>query len=329
MKKIVFCIFGICSYAQLMAMDVDGELFRAIQKLDTQKVADILNTHPQPDYNACYFNNTTPLMQVSAKDASRPEIIVIAKLLLEKNADPNITNHYHRTALRCAATACNAPLCKLLINAGANLAFQNPISKETLLFNCVDGVLIDPITGMPVEQFADTTKTLITTIPLSENETIQNTRIFLGLLKSKTLVPLDIRKLIGSYIIHAFVQGHLNRIESILLVKNRFDETASQYNAHYGNINISALLNPSTLHTNPELIKAVSNNIKRILLGKSIEERRKNEQTHYQLLGIKPDATPYEIDMAYQTLYLRMHEALNTLRDPAKRTAYDEMLAKK
>jgi len=66
------------------------------------------------------------------------------------------------------------------------------------------------------------------------------------------------------------------------------------------------------------------------------------KQNHYELLGVKEDATAIELKLAYrrqalamhpdkggdETLFDQLHKSYAVLEDPAKRAAYDEQLAK-
>jgi len=305
-------------------------LINATRSLDTQRVTQILNENARENYDSCANNDMSPLMEISCSNAFRPETFAIAKLLLKKKADPNLANGRQGwTALYFAAQYSNALLCKLLIDFGAKIELQDQKNKQTALFH-VNDLLYRPHPEKSDEQIEDTIKTLITTIPLSEYEAIRKNIIFLGLLKSKTIIPRDVRRLMASYIIDGLIQKQMNRIENVLRIENRDIHNACQHVARSGhntNPKIHALLSQYNLHSNQEIRKEVANNIKRILFGKSIQEKQK-EQTHYALLGISKDASEYEIRKAYCTLYVQMREAFNTLLVPAKRTAYDQELSK-
>ncbi len=328
MKKTLLILLPLCTSAQLMAMDhaarkqieKNNDFIAAVCDLNLKKVKQYITTKIDVNWPA----GKSALMYLGEMNDYGPEVLEIAKTLLENQADPNLPNVHGDSALAYAAESENAPLCKLLINYGARVELQNK-HLETALFKAGKRTIY---MNENKTHLQDTIKVLLTTIPLSERELIRGSTIFLGLLKSKTTIPRDIRKLIAAHIINSLTQKQIDRIKTVLTIHNSRKKTAYKAAKYHDNPRIPALLNPETIQSNQKIRKEIANNFKRILFGKSIQERQK-EQTHYALLGIGKDASPYEIEAAYRNLYLQMQEAFNTLRDPATRKAYDQELSKK
>lgn len=67
-----------------------------------------------------------------ALQGSTPEHLVVAELLLEHGADPNVLDDLHQTPLHAAASFCRVPAARLLLQHGAKATVQDTLGRTPL-----------------------------------------------------------------------------------------------------------------------------------------------------------------------------------------------------
>jgi hypothetical protein len=106
-------------------------LFQAVMNGDTIESINLLNNgadaNEKIEADGGYY---TPLMVAVSIGATQ-----ITKCLLDKGADPSVTNHQGRNALIFAAVNCRADVVDILLSGGADPSVQVPDGRDALMFS--------------------------------------------------------------------------------------------------------------------------------------------------------------------------------------------------
>lgn len=164
-----------------------------------------------------------------AIDARRDSLVQVKKLILENKADVNCyIDKRNNTALMMAANRNRYEICKFLIENGANIGLQNT-NGYTALMRAVDINIWVVAEETSLENIKETVLTILTTIPINEQQRIRNSMAgLISIRYSQPILPRDVRKLISRRVVNDFVEEQMHRIKKYLAMQNKFNLTARE-----------------------------------------------------------------------------------------------------
>lgn len=224
----------------------------------------LINVHSTGEFG------TTPLI-AAARNGNFP----IVDFLLKHGAEVNAQGAFDTTALHEAAAHRHAEIVKLLIEHGANLDAITVGDNYTPL----TGAIIMP------EDNEEVILLLLSAFSNKEAQEIRNNLEKIFLLRSmKPQLPRDMRRVIALEIADTYVQKRMQKMRDMITAT--LAARAESFNkGNPKNVKLVALNTRDWPASQERIRKAITNNVKRILLGEPKRIERTREQTIEEALG--------------------------------------------